>query len=294
MTWKASVNKFADRTFEEMQALKGYNRHLAFANRMPHAAPSNISIASLPASVDWRTKNVVTPAKDQGGCGSCWAFSTAEVLESHIAIQTGKLFTLSEQEFVSCTPNPDECGGTGGCSGATQWLGFEYAEKAGVTLEEDYRYTASDSKCDTSKIKKVATVDGHVRLPTNDYDALMNAIANVGPIAISVAADFMLYDHGVYNGKCGWVIDHAVVAVGYGTDAKGGDFWLVRNSWGQDWGEEGYIRIAREANAASVKCGVDKSPSSGSGCKGGPSEVKVCGLCGILSDSSYPTGGKLV
>ena len=145
------------------------------------------------------------------------------------------------------------------------------------------------------KILKLASISGYIALPKNDYNALMTAIANVGPIAISVAAtEWFYYDSGVYNGDCGAEIDHAVTAVGYGTDPNSGNYWLVRNSWGTGWGESGYIRIAREASAADVKCQTDYNPSAGSACDGGPPTVEVCGLCGILSDSSYPTGGKLV
>merc|ERR1712179_403920 len=103
---------------------------------------------SLPTSLDWRDHSgVVTPAKNQGGCGSCWAFSTAETLESHIALKTGKLMEFSPQEFVSCAPNPNDCGGTGGCQGSIQPLGFKYAMSAGITTEESYPYTASTGTC---------------------------------------------------------------------------------------------------------------------------------------------------
>ena len=116
-------------------------------------------------------------------------------------------------------------------------------------------------------------------------------------MAVSVAADqWSFYESGIFDGDgdCGYVINHAVTAVGYGTDKNGNNYWIVRNSWGESWGENGYIRVAREKSAAEVKCGIDKDPSSGSGCEGGPSEIKVCGVCGILSDSSYPVGANIV
>jgi cathepsin L len=297
MTWKAGINHLTDRLPSELKPLLGYNRNVSFFtyNAVAHKPIARDFLQNLPDSVDWREKGVVNAPKDQASCGSCWAFSTASVLESHIAIQTGKLFSISEQQLVSCAPNPDQCGGTGGCEGSTQWLGFKYAQTAGITTEDSWPYTATDGKCDTKKIKQVATIDGYVRLATNDYNALMTAIATVGPIAISVAAtEWQFYDSGVYNGDCGAEINHAVVAVGYGTDAKLGDYWLVRNSWSESWGEQGYMRIAREKSAAEVKCEIDYNPSAGSACKGGPDQVEVCGLCGILSDSSYPTGGKLI
>jgi len=310
--WTMGVNKFAAMTAAEFKSYYAGRSKSMAAMRDPLAAEpadlsTHVAVEDLPSQVDWRTKNVVTPAKDQGGCGSCWAFSTAETLESHIAIQTGKLLKLAPQQFVSCMPNPLQCGGTGGCEGATQWLGFNYTIGAGITLETSYPYTGTDSKCSASKIKPVATIKGYVRLPTNNYTALMNAVANLGPIAISAAAEpWQLYESGVYHGNCGVDVDHAIQLVGYGgpnattaaADVKldaSLSYWLVRNSWGESWGEKGYIRIARYGQTtAGEPCGTDDKPGDGTGCKGGPSSFSVCGVCGILSDSSYPTGGALV
>ena len=164
-----------------------------------------------------------------GGCGSCWAFSATEVIESAVAIATGKLLTLAPQQMVSCAPNPDDCGGTGGCQGSVQWLGFNYTKSAGgLSLETDYPYMGTTGTCKTSAIKPAAGVKGYVRLPANNYTALMNAVATIGPISISVDASWMDYEKGVYSGPCGTTIDHAVVLVGYGTE-QGKDYYLVRN-----------------------------------------------------------------
>jgi len=278
MTWKAAVNHLTDRTTEELDSLKGYNREAAkhFFSSLPVVEEPMNFLNELPDSVDRREKGVVNAAKDQASCGSCWAFSSVAALESHLAISSGKLLDLSEQQQVSCAPNPHKCGGTGGCAGSTQWLGFEYVQSAGLTTTKSYPYQARDTKCDTSKIDQVASVQGYVRLPTNDVDALMNAVANIGPVSISVAANgWQFYGGGVFNGKCGAEINHAVTAVGYGTDAKHGPYWIVRNSWSKGWGEQGYIRIAREKSKADIVCEVDKHPESGSGCEGGPKEITV-------------------
>jgi len=280
----------------------GYKRaeDEAFAPALSADLSSHVHVSELPTSVDWRDKNVVTKPKNQGACGSCWAFSTAETLESHIAIKTGKLLEFSEQEFVSCAPNPNECGGTGGCQGSTQWLGFTYAAQAGITTESDYPYTAETGRCNKDKIKPVANITGHVRLPHNNYSALMNAVVNVGPIAISAAAEpWQLYESGVFSNNCGADVDHAIQLVGYGTQPKKifkpeQDYWLVRNSWGANWGESGYIRIERFGATKAEPCVTDNQPGDGTGCKGGPSSIQVCGLCGIMSDSSYPVGGHLL
>jgi len=292
------VNDFTDMHPEEFRrSTRGFShsKHAKLQSFMrTEAAPVDEEfLATLPTDVDWRKKGVVTAVKNQGGCGSCWAFSAAETVESHLAIATGKLMTLSEQQLVSCAPNPDECGGTGGCQGSTQPLAFKYLMTTGATTEDDYPYQGVTGTCDPSKIKAVVSVTDEVELPTNNYTALMEAIANVGPVAISVDAgglSWQLYGGGVVKGDCGSDIDHAVQLVGYGTD-KGDDYYIVRNSWGASWGEEGYIRLYRDANA---ECKKDTSPGDGFGCKGGPSEITVCGMCGILSGSSYPTGVKLM
>jgi len=248
-------------------------------------------------SFDWRQKaGVVTEPKNQGGCGSCWAFSATETLESHYALATGEAAPiLSPQQITSCTPNPKKCGGTGGCSGATQPLAFNYTEHAGVTLETDYPYKGITGTCETGKIKPVVKNSGYVKLPENDYASLMSAVATKGPISISVAAgsfSWQLYGGGVYTGgmfgSCGFVVDHAVQLVGYGSDS-GKMYWLVRNSWGGSWGEKGYIRIARFGDGKEP-CGKDTKPSDGNACAGNTTQPTWCGLCGILSASSYPTG----
>lgn len=345
--WLMGVNDFTDLSsddFKKKMLLSGGHFREPLTPEEKRASNDALSshapVSSLPDSLDWREKNVVTQPKNQGACGSCWAFSTAETIESHLAIKFGKLLELSEQQFVSCMPNPQKCGGTGGCEGATQWLGFAYAE-AGVTTEDSYPYDGTTGTCDKSKVKPVGNVSGVVRLPANNYSALMNAVVDIGPIAISAAAEpWQMYESGVYDGKCGTDVDHAIQLVGYGSGNAGGDchvsksnredcgkdnkeecekagccfehlpfekpqcfkagpdsgadYWLVRNSWGKSWGEQGYIRIQRFGeSAAGEPCATDSKPDDGTGCKGGPKTEQVCGLCGILSDSSYPTGGAI-
>lgn len=304
-TWKMGVNKFSGLTkaeFKHKIVGHGYSKGSpATLDAHEAASPADLSahvpVKALPASVDWRTKGVVTKVKDQGGCGGCWSFSAAETLESHIAIKTGKLFTFSEQQLIDCTPNPDDCGGTGGCSGATQELAFNYTMTIGSTLETDYPYKAVTGTCNEKKIIPVANITGYATLPFNNYTALMNAVVNIGPIAISAAAEpWMSYETGVFSSPCGTDVDHAIVLEGYGTDSSAGlDYYLVRNSWGEGWGEAGYIRIARYGSTSKGEpCGTDNTPGDGDGCNGGPASIQVCGLCGILSDSSYPEGGHLV
>jgi len=298
-TWYAAVNKFTDLSEQEMKQFKGYNKRMSRRSALPVVGARDLTLTDLPAAVDWRDKKVVTDVKNQGQCGSCWTFSTVETFESHIAIKTGKLFVLSEQQIVSCAKNPGKCGGSGGCEGATQEIAFNYTRDAGgLSLESSYPYQGSDSTCDSTKVKPVATIDGYVKLDSNNATQLQAAIAQVGPIAISIAASgfaFQLYGGGVLSGNCGWDIDHAVVAVGYGVDSSTNQgFWLVRNSWGAGWGEAGYVRIFRSTTATPEACGTDSTPGDGDGCPDGPQTIQVCGECGILSDSSYAFGGRLV
>jgi cathepsin L len=301
-TWKAAINHLADRNDEELKSINGKNYNL----KLPKLLSSifnrkhiDTSIKYFPNHVDWRRKGVISPIRNQLSCGSCWTFSTVATIESHIAIKTGKLLDLSEQQLVSCVENPRHCGGKGGCNGATEELGFDYVAKNGLALEDDFPYLGTEKSCDTDlSTKAQVRLDDFVKLPENDYNALMKTITEIGPVAVSVdATDFALYDSGVFNGfdgECGSEVNHAMVAIGFGTDDVLGDYWILRNSWGPKWGEEGYMRIKREKDAKHVTCKVDNHPENGNGCDDGPKTVMVCGTCGVLSDSSYPKGVKLI
>jgi cathepsin L len=194
-----------------------------------------------------------------------------------------------------CSPNPDKCGGTGGCHGATAEIAFDYVAGAGFVQEYQLGYQAYygvESPCGvTDSVYPVGTIDGYVKLPENNYTALMNAIATVGPISISVdASAWHGYSSGIFNG-CNQQnpdINHAVVLVGYGEE-NGQKYWIVRNSWAPSWGEKGYIRVARTDDEDN-NCGTDLNPSNGSACAGDTDPVKTCGTCGILFDTAYPTG----
>jgi cathepsin L len=212
--------------------------------------------------------------------------------------------TLSVQQAMDCTANPLDCGGSGGCGGGTAETVFDsIARRGGIASEWTYYYNNYYGKIPTQACKfnnskgatpAVATLSGYVSVPSNNYTAVMDALSQ-GPLVINVdAAAWVDYAGGVYTGcSAGDVdIDHVVVLAGYGTDATTGqDYWLVMNSWGANYGEKGFIRIAR---SSSPTCAVDKTPADGTGCNGGPSQVNVCGECGILYDALYPTGVRLV
>jgi cathepsin L len=286
-SYKRGVNQFSDLTLDEFKRFLGSGP--GPKSLEGEVFKPTVPQKDLPPTVDWRTKGVVTPVKNQGSCGSCWAFAATETIESIIAIKTGQPpMILSEQNMVSCTPNPQQCGGTGGCGGATAELGYTYVQKMGLASEKVQPYRGVTGKCVESA--KVANITGYVKIAENSHDDLMNAVATVGPIAITVAASgWMDFENGVFDGcPKDADLDHGVQLVGYATDPKGGDYWTVRNSWGAAWGEAGYIRIKR-FSTSDAWCGTDHNPLDGTGCKGGPPTQYVCGMCGILFDTAYPT-----
>lgn len=309
-TWVAGINPLTDRTSFEFKQLLGYNKGLrgVVAGEAPAGSSGSINSADgetliaepLPESVDWRkyTPPVVPPVKTQGECGSCWAFAAADAIESHAAIATGTLLSLSPQQLNSCAPNPQHCGGKGGCSGSTPQLAFNYTIHAGgITDIWSYPYLSGVKyktlDCLSEEIMPlfVASISGFAQLPANDGLALATAIATAGPVAVALDADdWYVYSSGIFDScnKTHPDINHAVLVVGYGVE-NGTKYWTVRNSWGPFWGEDGYIRLRRYDDEP---CGVDTNPYDGFVCENGPSTVAACGECGLLADPSYPTGAR--
>jgi cathepsin L len=298
LPWKEGINKYSAMTVEEKQVFKGRNKGAAAAQKLKHQVPMNIDlkpVSDLPAAVDWREKNLVGPVKDQGHCGSCWAFASTAVIESHVAKESGLMMDLSVQQMTMCAPNPDHCGGKGKCEGSTAELAFDYV--AGVDgMFSEYQigysaYTGVDSNCSSGLGSPAASITGFTALPENDYTSLMNAVATVGPVAVSVdASSWSAYEGGIFDGcnKTNPDVDHLVVLVGYGEE-NGQKYWIVKNSWSPAWGEKGYIRIARYDNEDQM-CGTDITPTDGVVCEGDNEPVKVCGTCGMIYDASYPVG----
>jgi cathepsin L len=281
-------------------------------------------VEDLPTFIDWRMKGVTTPVKSQGDCGSCWAFASTAILESHIALQTGYLYDLSPQELVSCALNPSNCSGQSGCDGSTAEIAFQLVQQYGIVQEWQFGYQDSTGlpiNCSLSQKDKpnngtgktyfreaVAGITDYFVLPSNNYTVLMNVVAKLGPVAVSVACmPWHLYQSGVFyepmsndaNRTSTTDVDHLVALEGYGTDEETGEeYWIVRNSWGVQWGEHGYIRLKR---VGEKECAYDTTPDDGSPCAVDPDgyEIipepqKICGNSGILSDSTIPVGGYLV
>ncbi|KAI5660663.1 hypothetical protein M9H77_19986 [Catharanthus roseus] len=257
-TYKLGLNKFVDLTHDEY-----LSKYSGSCWTPPVEGEKRISdqylrsdTDTLPISIDWREKGAVNPIKYQGDKWSCWAFSTVASLEAINAIVTGDLVSLSEQELVDCDTSNH------GCSGGNMEDAFKYVIKnGGIDTEKDYPYKAQAGTCDLNK-KAVVTINGYLNVPGCNEKALQNAVAHQ---VVSVAIDdsspnFKFYKSGIYKGDCGTSLGHAVNVVGYGVE-NDLEYWIVRNSWGTKWGEDGYVRMQRNVKDTAGLCGIAKYPS---------------------------------
>lgn len=254
---KLAMNKFADITAEEFSNIHsgGYRN-----NGQNKIVPADIdaTVIDLPASVDWRTQGAVTPVKDQGQCGSCWTFSTTGALEGLYFINKGKLLSFSEQQIVDCDTKDQ------GCSGGLPYQAMQYTAEAGLELEDTYPYTGADGDCNAKKLKSYTTNSNYKLVQTQSAAALKAAIAKQ-PVTVGIEADqnvFQLYSSGVIKKNCGDNLDHAVLAVGY-TTVNGQEAFIVKNSWGSDWGQQGYVYISTNSapNGGNGVCGILGQPA---------------------------------
>uniref|UniRef100_A0A7N0SY76 Uncharacterized protein n=1 Tax=Kalanchoe fedtschenkoi TaxID=63787 RepID=A0A7N0SY76_KALFE len=260
------VNKFTDMTIEEVKAKY---TGLATARcpdgshaRVPHSRNGfNLKATKLneevPQSVDWRKKGAVTGVKDQGLCRSSWAFAVVAAVEglNELNGTSGELVSLSEQELVDCDNYDSGCGG-GYLDTAYLWI----TENNGLNTEEAYPYRGEDGPCDmNTSSHAAATISGYLRvLPRSDEKALEQIVA-IQPVTvgISVSEDFTNYLEGVFTGNCtSDDLDHAVTIVGYENVEGGTSYWIVKNSWGESWGDEGYIKMAKDIAEPEGLCGL--------------------------------------
>ncbi|KAL5987862.1 Senescence-specific cysteine protease sag39 [Asimina triloba] len=242
-SYNLGINQFADLTNEEFVAT--HNGFRPSPKRM--ATPFRYeNVTAVPATMDWRKKGAVTPIKNQQQC--------VAAAEGITKLRTGKLISLSEQELVDCDTQEDQ-----GCSGGYMDNAFGFIQKHGLTTEANYPYEASDGTCNTKKeADRAASIKSHEDVPANSEKALLKAVASQ-PVSVAIDAsgfDFQFYKSGIFSGPCGTDLDHGVAAIGYGTVEEQTMYWLVKNSWGTTWGEEGYIRMEREVEAKEGLCGI--------------------------------------
>ena len=238
--------------------MNGYNSSARVQNTNAPVFTFDANV-QVPDSIDWRTKGYVTPIKDQGQCGSCWAFSSTGALEGQHFAKTGKLVSLSEQNLVDCSRKQ----GNMGCNGGLMDQAFTYIkENNGIDTESSYPYKAVDESCKFKAADVGATDTGFTDIKSKDEAALQQAVGTLGPISVAIDAShssFQLYKRGIYNEHaCSQTqLDHGVLAVGYGAEGSN-DYWLVKNSWGTSWGQEGYIQMTRNKKN---QCGIATAAS---------------------------------
>ncbi|XP_010455537.1 PREDICTED: probable cysteine protease RDL5 [Camelina sativa] len=269
LSYRLGLNRFADLSLHEYgQICHGADarptRNHVFMTTSNRYTTSAGDV--LPKSVDWRNEGAVTQVKDQGHCRSCWAFSTVGAVEGLNKIVTDELVTLSEQDLINCNKENNGCGG-GKVEAAYEFI----MNNGGLGTDNEYPYKAVNGVCD-GRLKgnnNNVMIDGYENLPANDESALMKAVAHqpVTAVVDSSSREFQLYESGVFDGTCGTNLNHGVVVIGYGTE-NGRDYWLVKNSRGNTWGEAGYMKMARNI-------------------------VNPRGLCGIAMRASYPLKSSL-
>ena len=258
-TYKLGINNFTDMTFKEFKGIylklkiNPYSKNYTMSNYISKKDP-------IPSNIDWRADGLVTNVKDQGQCGSCWAFSAIGAIEGQHAKKYGELVSLSEQNLVDCALNYS----CDGCEGGWPDNAMEYViDNKGVDTEQSYAYQGVDEACEYNKTTTGAVIHNVTRLPVGNMSALYNAIANIGPISVALDAeyDFQMYSSGIFTSKtCSTTeLDHAVLAVGYGV-FNGSKYIIIKNSWSPSWGMDGYIYFSAD----------------------------IDNMCGIAQHSSYP------
>jgi len=297
VSWKMAINHFSDQTEAELGYMLGYKREMgsrgaassSFIEINDHE--KELDTSKLASEVDWRSSLLKssTWVRNQGSCGSCWAVASVGALEMHMEKAHGQATKLSHQQLVDCVQNPRHCGGKGGCDGATAELAFDYTQQNGIASDDAYK--SSGGSCN-AKHPSSLSVAAFTSLPANKGSHLLNAVATHGPVVVSAdGGAWFGYSTGVFSGcQKDTVVNHAVVALGYGHDqASNKKFWLIRNSWGPDWGEKGFIKVERHTGDSDY-CGTDSKPLDGVFCEdNAPASTPVCGMCGITSDSAFPT-----
>lgn len=255
-TYRQGMNQFGDMTNEEfIKVMTGYKPQTE--GKLKRSLFMKPNFLEAPSAVDWRDKGYVTPVKDQGSCGSCWAFSATGALEGQQFRKTGKLVSLSEQNLVDCSrPQGNE-----GCNGGWMDWAFRYVMfNRGLDSEASYPYVGIDQICQYNPSYNSANVTGIIDIAKGSESALMDAVAAVGPVSVAIDASlsFQFYQSGIYYEplcSSSW-LNHGVLVVGYGfqkSKSSVQNYWIVKNSWGTSWGDNGYIYMSKDRDN---NCGI--------------------------------------
>jgi cathepsin L len=325
----AAINHLTDWTAEELATLRGHKSRrgrgpeplgetpLLLAKRGKggrQPVPTNLSWSHLAA--------IKADSATQGSCGSCWAHASRLTMQARAEVKGLKNIGWSASQLVACTPNPHNCGGQGGCQGATAELAYEYVLNKGLLQDSEYLAKAGEDECpealkvssevatrgivgaDGSEEHRAKTkmagralgLSGWTKLPENKEDPILRELMTNGPLYVAVAAGDGWFDYStgvMTEASCDRdnTVNHAVVLFAWGVKEKtvrgSVKYWHIKNSWGPQWGESGTGRFLRTDHEEKV-CSWDEDPQSGSGCDGGPKRVWVCGTCGILYDAVAP------
>ncbi|KAL6888195.1 hypothetical protein ACP4OV_009221 [Aristida adscensionis] len=251
-TYVLGTNEFADMSNKEfMGTYARYKPMTSWAKKLPGFKYVNVTLADIPDEIDWTKKGAVTKIKHQKNCACCWAFSATATVEGIHQITTGNLLSLSEQQLLDCSNENQNCNG-----GITAFAFEHIIHNGGIATEDDYPYTGVRGKCkqDVNLPVKITSYEAVTR---KNEDALAAAVAHQ-PVAVSVdSRKFQHYNGGVMTAHgCSTTVTHSLVVVGYGLD-DGTKYWLLKNCWGEHWGEKGYLRLERGTGA----CGIDEEPS---------------------------------
>lgn len=261
-TFKLGLNKFAHLTLTEFATLhfglvQPENRKNAPRNSTANVC--NKAPLTVPDSIDWQAQGKVSKVKTQGQCGSCYATAAVDAVESLLAIATNKVNELSTQQILDCSYDY----GNAGCCGGYPDYSFKYIVDNGIVLESEYPYKGVDGKCNIPANGTKFVISGFIDVTPNDSDALKIAVAK-NPVSAAIdpySQDFQLYKSGIITAdKCGTSLEHTFSIVGYGTQ-NGLDFWKIKNAWGPEWGDNGYVYLERTAGKGPGACGINMIPS---------------------------------